>query len=527
MSNVMTLGPILGYEAPGRYTVCLVIEKGVDAASLSLSVSKGKVAPVVTRWLPSGRLFCRFAVTLSAAERKAGGELTYGFRRGNKAVESPTTGETAWTFAVPKEGSEPRLAFASCNGFSSNADRLQQQRMYGEDSSAWGQWDELLEDHGRDPVHLLVLGGDQVYSDAILSGAGGTQEFGDWLDLSNSKRAKKGFTKSMRGQLERFFETIYLKQWAYEPVAKVMARVPSAMMWDDHDIIDGWGSYEKLGEMEVMQGLFEVARAMFDVFQLRVRSENTALIKPGAKHATWACRIGSHLVLALDNRSRRTVDRIMDKEQWDDLDAWLEAKVHRGVEDGIENLLVVSPVPVVYRQFGRAEVAFSLTEWLRKEDDPDSLEDDVRDHWQHSKHQKERIRLVMTLLDAIRKSRGMGRSGIRRAAILSGDVHVGGTGRIVRREDDNTIFQIISSGIVHPAPTATQWLGISSVSTTGDEEIEGGSVRLCLDRPLGSSSMFLRARNYATLKVRGDTPKLYVEWACENGERPSIAIPAR
>jgi phosphodiesterase/alkaline phosphatase D-like protein len=49
-----------------------------------------------------------------------------------------------------------------------------------------------------------------------------------------------------------------------------MARIPTVMMWDDHDIFDGWGSFsEPMQHSPVFQTLFNHARRAFWVFQLQ------------------------------------------------------------------------------------------------------------------------------------------------------------------------------------------------------------------------------------------------------------------
>lgn len=54
--------------------------------------------------------------------------------------------------------------------------------------------------------------------------------------------------------------------------ADAMARIPTVMMWDDHDIFDGWGSYsEAMQSSPVFQTLFKHARRAFWVFQMQHR----------------------------------------------------------------------------------------------------------------------------------------------------------------------------------------------------------------------------------------------------------------
>ena len=512
MPPTLLLGPILGYEAPGRYSVCCVVGPDLDPSDMQLEASAGLASVASWTPLPSGRRFLRF--TLDGVAGGAGGPVAYRILMSGTELASKSEGGSSWTFHPPVPGEEVRFAFASCNGFSSRPGRAELAGATPAGGSRWGQWDELQADHEDEPIHLLVLGGDQIYSDAIFKDESVAPAFCDWLGLSLRRRMKRGFTRVMRDQLERSFEGFYLKQWGYPAVASVMARIPSVMMWDDHDIIDGWGSYEKVGDSEVMRGLFEVADRLFQTFQLRLRGENASILAPGGTHHSWWVQIGSHLVLGLDNRSRRTTTRIMDEAQWGDVDTWLQAHVESGLPAGVENLHIVSPVPVAYRHFGKADLAFRSSEWFRREDDPTSLEDDVRDHWQHRKHEWERVKLIKTLIDAIRSSRGSAR-GVRRATILSGDVHVACAGSI-RSSDGIELHQVVSSGILHPPPSFAEWLGVRATSSDNDQDLEGGTVRVRTERIVGQDAKFVRRRNYAVAQVRGGTPKLYVMWKFES-----------
>jgi len=371
---------------------------------------------------------------------------------------------------------------------------------------------------------LLILGGNQVYSDALFTEQQEAPALFEWLELSIDKRCSRAFSELMRGQLERCFEDFYMRQWAYPAVAEAMARIPSVMMWDDHDIIDGWGSYERIGESDVMKGLFEVAERMFSTFQLRLRGRNQAMLEPASRHHSWAVQLGTHLVLGLDHRTCRTVSQVMDGVQWRDVDKWLAANVAGGLPAGVENLHVLSPVPVVYRNFDKAEAVFRNTEWFRREDDPTSLEDDVRDHWMHRKHEAERSRLIKTLLDSIGRSRTTAR-GVRRATILSGDVHLACVGSI-RSDDGVQIHQVVSSGIVHPSPNFAEWLAVRASSTDCDQLLEGGTVRVRTEQIIGQDVKFVRHRNYVLMHVRDKTPTLYVFWKFETrpGGEPDIGM---
>ena len=62
----------------------------------------------------------------------------------------------------------------------------------------------------------------------------------------------------MRHQIEGFYEKLYLERWNIPVMSGIFASIPSVMMWDDHDIFDGWGSYpDDLQACDVYQAIFK------------------------------------------------------------------------------------------------------------------------------------------------------------------------------------------------------------------------------------------------------------------------------
>src|SRR3546814_20346878 len=64
-----------------------------------------------------------------------------------------------------------------------------------------------------------------------------------WAGLEFDEGNKAEVTDEMIGQLERFYFDLYVSRWSQQAVRPTLASIPSIMMWDDHDLIDGWGSY--------------------------------------------------------------------------------------------------------------------------------------------------------------------------------------------------------------------------------------------------------------------------------------------
>ena len=118
-----------------------------------------------------------------------------------------------------------------------------------------------------------------------------------------------------------------------------------------------------------------------------------------------------------------------------------------------------------------------------------------------------------------------------RTIILSGDVHVGCLGIVNDRSGEKLIkiHQVVSSGIIHPAPSLIQWLGIKAVTNDDDEPLnEERTIEASMLTPIGSKK-YIRARNFVTLQ-KGTDGKIWVNWivdgskGSETGERPVYPI---
>jgi hypothetical protein len=130
-------------------------------------------------------------------------------------------------------------------------------------------------------------------------------------------------------------------------------------------------------------------------------------------------------------------------------------------------------------------------------------QDDLRDQWQSYAHLAEWQRLVQVLLDFSEHSQTP-------VTILSGEIHFAAFGLLERRQTQ--IFQLTSSGIVHPAPPQLaarilDWCGRRTRAITADSHMQ------MLPLPL-VGSRYLAARNWLTL-ASGPDAAIEVAWHAE------------
>ena len=409
-------------------------------------------------------------------------------------------GATSDQYVVSPSGRVLRVGYASCNGFS------HPRYMKGvKDPNE--RWKNLLARHALDPLHLLLLGGDQVYGDSIWSQQE-TQRLAAWLDKSWKARVKAPFTPSLAVAVERFYFDLYCARWKQPDPALALASIPTLMMWDDHDIFDGWGSYaDELQQCHVYQGIFAAARRAFRIFQLQLRDgEAPTGTFGGQGDLGYGHRFGSLAVGALDLRSERSRGQIMRPESWEAALGWID-----GLDGpGLDHLLLLTSIPLVYPRFSWIEMMLDLIPGQQE------LEDDLKDHWTSRPHREERLRLVHRLLAFSRKKHC-------RVTILSGDVHVAALGSIESDRDPaaapnaNVMNQLISSAIVHTPPPGVALLYLKHVADRVDEVDRGILARM---QPFaGTDQRFVAARNWMSLTFDAER-RFWTEWWVEGETAP-------
>ncbi|MBX2994847.1 MAG: hypothetical protein KF681_08495 [Bdellovibrionaceae bacterium] len=252
------------------------------------------------------------------------------------------------TFASNEDDLE--TVFMSCHGIEAY------EKDSGTDTAnTWNMWKRLSQLVVENPkIRLAILGGDQVYMDDTFT-----------EDISKFDHEKPA---EMR---EKIFGA-YLKYWGDPEYRKVMVKLPAFLMWDDHDIIDGWGSRKEQLKIpfsdQILEYIQEKTRnkryvnrrekwkryggLLFQAFDEMQRCRNPNSIDTSV--STFTKKIGKVGILSLDMRRERGVADSNGKLQ-------ILSKNHQALIDskapdfnGCDSIYIVSPVTLA-RMSGRIE----------------------------------------------------------------------------------------------------------------------------------------------------------------------------
>ncbi len=339
-------------------------------------------------------------------------------------------------------------------------------------------------DAGR--VDLLIHCGDQIYADDIWQ----------WHEKHHSVPSLDALTAEYREE--------YVRLWGDNPdIRGVLASCPSVMMWDDHDIYDGFGSNDDDDQPSARHYLQAAAQAFRDFQGVNNPPLDLAYLKHrdgtqvSANDSFFSC-FRSHGIgfILLDGRSNRNYLRstILGANQFKVLETVLEAW---RADKALRWLYVIVGVPLVHVEVA---AALAVSEAMG---DPAGIKDDLRDNWVSPNSREECRRLLTSLFDFMVQRPDM------EVTVLGGDVHVGTVGRIwssihvLPNGRTPEFYQVTSSGIAHPAPDGLKAIAIRNAakpvrhSLAGGQQIQGALMPI----PGNPGTRILWKRNFALLKL--------------------------
>ncbi|QGA48447.1 alkaline phosphatase D family protein [Pseudomonas brassicacearum] len=324
-------------------------------------------------------------------------------------------------------------------------------------NGSYGAWPLFLEKMDVSNARFAIGGGDQVYVDCQES-----KHFPDiWEWLKDNKDdliaecSTKGKLdlKKLDAYLLNLYRWYYRVYWKFPHLQEAFSKYPQYMMWDDHEIMDGWGSRTDEERIAIISRYFErddkvIDRKLVNSMWMAARTayfeyahshnpetgvSKGSLKKPETCIWDYGFEKGGIPFYMLDMRGHHDVETpekknfLLGTKQIERFQEWLKSSVN----SSSPLLFVVSPVPFVHWK----SVLLTAGSWL------DSAKDDCMDEWDHSSNHAERNILLDSIFPALDKSG-------KTLVFISGDVHCAAAFRLSHdKYRKASIYQVTSSAI--------------------------------------------------------------------------------
>jgi hypothetical protein len=284
-----------------------------------------------------GCTFWRFNIEVELQEKQQ--RIAYRINRG------PSMG-----FWVPARGRSMNIMFYSCNGFSMS---VKTDELSGPDP----MWRDVLNTHQTQPFHVMIGGGDQIYNDVVMEEC---KIFHAWSRIKNPlHKHNAAFTTELQDELETFYLERYCMWFSQGLYGLANSQIPMVNMFDDHDLIDGFGSYPHHDmNSPVFCGLGAVAFKYYMLFQHQSIMDETEMSEPswitGVRPGPFINELSRSILvdlgadvslLAVDARTERTEYNVISRETWEKIINRCFKDVKTG---GTKHLLVLLGVPIAY-----------------------------------------------------------------------------------------------------------------------------------------------------------------------------------
>ncbi|KAF9561027.1 hypothetical protein BGW38_009024, partial [Lunasporangiospora selenospora] len=161
----------------------------------------------------------------------------------------------------------------------------------------------------------MIGGGDQIYNDDVLA----VPEMVEWLALDQDERIATEYNTEKKYAVEKYYFDHYCEHFTTGTYSKALSLIPSVNTWDDHDIVDGYGSYPP----------------HYQLCNELALPQQSSIFSSSSKRT---------LVVLPDTRSERSKETILSNETYELLNSELRSRLLPTTK----HLIVVLGTPLVY-----------------------------------------------------------------------------------------------------------------------------------------------------------------------------------
>ena len=389
--------------------------------------------------------------------------------------------------------------------------------------AVWARIPDIINENRN--VRFAILAGDQIYADDVETA------------LLNEQDLRKR-QELYLGVYQKFWDNIYYR--------KVLCSLPAVLMWDDHELTDGWGSRVdsfRKDKSTVFKDdwlrLFEAAQSTFK--QMQDARNPEPLPQSAANRSFDFCfKIGRAGFAVPDLRSNRNVKlpQIMSQAQLDAIRAW--------VSDNKNNLDVLFFISTVVFSHDAPQVTgfilniwfvvLSFVGWLKKlrllnkfrgffDRNIGDLRDDINDSWSAGVNRLETDRVLDFLFEL---QNPPDPAEALNVVILSGDIHTPGYSTIYSADPGHQAKAILPHIVASPvASSPLNWLGeaifrhLTTTVELGDKGMYSAQIshHFC-----HRNVVVVSFRKFAGARVEEPEVHLKVKYYLEHFPEPQIML---
>jgi len=389
--------------------------------------------------------------------------------------------------------------------------------------AVWARIPDIINENRN--VRFAILAGDQIYADDVEAAL---------LNEQDLRRRQELYL----GVYQKFWDNIYYR--------KVLCSLPAVLMWDDHEITDGWGSRVdsfRKDRPTVFKDdwlrLFEAAQSTFK--QMQDARNPEPLPQSAANRSFDFCfKIGRAGFAVPDLRSNRNVKlpQIMSQAQLDAIRAW--------VSDNKNNLDVLFFISTVVFSHDAPQVTgfilniwfvvLSFVGWLKKlrllnkfrgffDRNIGDLRDDINDSWSAGVNRLETDRVLDFLFEL---QNPPDPAEALNVVILSGDIHTPGYSTIYSADPGHQAKAILPHIVASPvASSPLNWLGeaifrhLTTTVELGDKGMYSAQIshHFC-----HRNVVVVSFRKFAGARVEEPEVHLKVKYYLEHFPEPQIML---
>jgi len=389
--------------------------------------------------------------------------------------------------------------------------------------AVWARIPDIINENRN--VRFAILAGDQIYADDVEAA------------LLNEQDLRKR---------QELYLGVYQKFWDNIHYRKVLCSLPAVLMWDDHELTDGWGSRVdsfRKDKPTVFKDdwlrLFEAAQSTFK--QMQDARNPEPLPQSAANRSFDFCfKIGRAGFAVPDLRSNRNVKlpQIMSQAQLDAIRAW--------VSDNKNNLDVLFFISTVVFSHDAPQVTgfilniwfvvLSFVGWLKKlrllnkfrgffDRNIGDLRDDINDSWSAGVNRLETDRVLDFLFEL---QNPPDPAEALNVVILSGDIHTPGYSTIYSADPGHQAKAILPHIVASPvASSPLNWLGeaifrhLTTTVELGDKGMYSAQIshHFC-----HRNVVVVSFRKFAGARVEEPEVHLKVKYYLEHFPEPQIML---